>query len=174
MTSFLEKKEKRRGQLLKIKKSKLCAVFVSFKHVMKVFCILCGLLIFHVKLFLVLYIPIDVPGNIFIITQKSLKKGSILSFFLIPSWVCKKKSSRLYWHPWSAESSLMSNFCHRGHSTTTWTKVYPIQMADSKKLSLSKPPILNIFSWKFQGLVLGSVGKIDAMAQQIWMPGCLS
>ena len=156
MTSFLEKqKEKRRGQLLKIKKSKLCAVFVSFKHVMKVFCILCGLLIFHVKLFLELYIPIDVPGNIFIITQKSLKKASILSFFLIPSWVCKKKSSRLYWHPWSAESSLMSNFCHRGHSTTTWTKVYPIRMADSKNWVCQNRQFSIFFRENFRDWSLG-------------------
>ena len=48
--SIEKQKEKRRGQL-QDQKSKLCAVFVSFKHVMKVFCILCGLLIFHVKLF---------------------------------------------------------------------------------------------------------------------------
>jgi hypothetical protein len=30
-----------------------------------------------------------------------------------------------------------------------------IKMANSKKLSFSIPPILNIFSQKFQGLVLG-------------------
>ena len=34
-------------------------------------------------------------------------------------------------------------------------------MADSKKLSFSKLPILNIFSQKFQGLVLGLVELID-------------
>ena len=32
------------------------------------------------------------------------------------------------------------------------------KMADSKKLSFSKPPILNIFLRKFQRLVLGSLG----------------
>ena len=43
-------------------------------------------------------------------------------------------------------------------------------MADSKKLST--PPILKLFSRKFQGLVLGLVGLIDAkgikVAQPIW------
>ena len=46
------------------------------------------------------------------------------------------------------------------------------KMADSKRLRFSKPPILKIFSPKFQGLVLGLVGLIDAkgndMAQPIW------
>ena len=45
-------------------------------------------------------------------------------------------------------------------------------MVDSKKLSFSIPPILNIFFQKFHGLVLGSVGLIDAkgidVAQLIW------
>ena len=45
-------------------------------------------------------------------------------------------------------------------------------MADSKKLSFSIPPILNIFLKKFHGLVLGLVGLIDAkgidVAQPIW------
>ena len=30
-----------------------------------------------------------------------------------------------------------------------------------RKMSFSTPPILNIFSWKFYGLVLGLVEKID-------------
>ena len=34
-------------------------------------------------------------------------------------------------------------------------------MADSKKLSFSILPNLNIFSQKFHGLVLGLVGQID-------------
>jgi hypothetical protein len=45
-------------------------------------------------------------------------------------------------------------------------------MANSKKLSFSKSPILNIFFQKFHGLVLGLVGLIDAkgidVAQSIW------
>ena len=36
------------------------------------------------------------------------------------------------------------------------------KMADSKKTYCPAPPILNIFSWKFHGLVLGLVGFIDA------------
>ena len=47
------------------------------------------------------------------------------------------------------------------------------QMADWKKLSFSIPPILNIVFQKFQGLVLGSIGLIDAkgidVAQPIWL-----
>ena len=35
------------------------------------------------------------------------------------------------------------------------------KMADSKKMSFSIPPILNIFFQKFHGLVLGLVGLID-------------
>ena len=50
------------------------------------------------------------------------------------------------------------------------------KMADSKKPHFPAPPILNIFSWKFHGLVLGLVGLIDAkgidMAQRIWPWGC--
>ena len=49
-----------------------------------------------------------------------------------------------------------------------------LKMADSKKT----PPILNIFSLKFQGLVLGLVGQIDAkginVALPIWPSGCLT
>ena len=56
-----------------------------------------------------------------------------------------------------------------------WSKK-KIKMADSKKLRFSTPPILNIFSWKFYGLVLGSVELIDAkgidVAQPIWSSGC--
>jgi hypothetical protein len=37
-----------------------------------------------------------------------------------------------------------------------------IKMADSKKLHFPAPPILNIFSWKFHGLILGLVELIDA------------
>ena len=47
-----------------------------------------------------------------------------------------------------------------------------IKMADSKKLSFSTPPILNIFFQKFHGLVLGLVELIDAkgidVAEPIW------
>ena len=37
-----------------------------------------------------------------------------------------------------------------------------IKMADSKKGHFSKSPILEIFSQKFLGLVVGLVGLIDA------------
>ena len=50
------------------------------------------------------------------------------------------------------------------------------KMADSKKMRFSIPPILNIFSPKFHGLVLGLVGLTDAkginVAQPIWLQGC--
>ena len=49
-------------------------------------------------------------------------------------------------------------------------------MADSKILSFSTLPILNIFFQKFHGLVLGLVGLIDLkgieLAQPIWPWGC--
>ena len=52
------------------------------------------------------------------------------------------------------------------------------KMAASKKPHFPAPPILNIFSWKFHGLVLGLVELIDAkgigMAQFIWLWGCLT
>jgi hypothetical protein len=45
--------------------------------------------------------------------------------------------------------------------------------SDSKKLSFSIPPILNIFFQKFHGLVLELVGLVDAkgidVAQPIWL-----
>ena len=41
-----------------------------------------------------------------------------------------------------------------------WKKKF--KMADSKKGHFPAPPILNIFSWKFQGLVLGLVELVDA------------
>ena len=47
---------------------------------------------------------------------------------------------------------------------------------DSKNVIFSNPPILNIFSPKFQGVVLGLIGQIDAKgideAQPIWLSGC--
>ena len=47
------------------------------------------------------------------------------------------------------------------------------KMAASKKPHFPAPPILNIFSWKFHGLVLGLVGLIDAkdigVAQSLWL-----
>ena len=43
-----------------------------------------------------------------------------------------------------------------------------IQMADSKKLSFSIPPILNIFFQKFHGLVLGLVELIDTKDTQMF------
>ena len=50
------------------------------------------------------------------------------------------------------------------------------KMAASKKTHFPALPILNIFSWKFHGLVLGLVELIDAkgigMAQLIWLWGC--
>jgi hypothetical protein len=52
------------------------------------------------------------------------------------------------------------------------------KMADSKKLSFSKSPILKIFLRKFHGLVLESVGLIDAkgidVAQPKWLSNCLT
>ena len=45
-------------------------------------------------------------------------------------------------------------------------------MADSKKPHFPAPPILNIFSWNFYGLVLGLIKLINAkginVAQLIW------
>ena len=38
---------------------------------------------------------------------------------------------------------------------------FEFKMADSKKSHFPAPPILNIFSWKFYGLVLGLVELID-------------
>ena len=47
-----------------------------------------------------------------------------------------------------------------------------IKMTASKKPHFPAPPVLNIFSWKFHGLVLGLVELIDAkgidFAQSIW------
>ena len=52
------------------------------------------------------------------------------------------------------------------------------KMADSKKLSFSKLPILKNIFCKFQRLVLGLVGLIDAkgidVAQPIWSWDCLT
>ena len=44
------------------------------------------------------------------------------------------------------------------------------EMADSKKLSFSKLPILKIFLRKFQTLVLGLVGLIDAKDIDVAQP----
>ena len=53
-----------------------------------------------------------------------------------------------------------------------------IQNGQLKKAHFPGPPILNIFSWKFHGLVLGIVELIDAkgidVAQPIWLWGCLT
>ena len=50
------------------------------------------------------------------------------------------------------------------------------KMAASKKPHFPAPPILNIFSWKFHGLVLELIKFIDAkgigVAQPIWSWGC--
>ena len=47
------------------------------------------------------------------------------------------------------------------------------KMAASKKPHFPAPPILNIFSWKFHGLVLGLVELIDVkgicLAQLLWL-----
>ena len=47
-----------------------------------------------------------------------------------------------------------------------------------KKPHFPAPPILNIFSWNFHGLVLGLVEFVDkkgiALAQLIWLWGCLT
>ena len=57
-----------------------------------------------------------------------------------------------------------------------FSKFRKIKMADSRKVHFSKLPILDIFLWKFHGLVLGLVGLIDAkgidVAQPIWSWGC--
>ena len=49
-------------------------------------------------------------------------------------------------------------------------------MAASKKTHFPAPPILNIISWNFHGLILGLVELIDAkgigMAQLVWLWGC--
>ena len=49
-------------------------------------------------------------------------------------------------------------------------------MADSKKLSFSKSPILKISLQKFHRLALGLVGLIDAkgidVAKPIWLTDC--
>ena len=48
-----------------------------------------------------------------------------------------------------------------------------LKMAASKKPHFPAPPILNIFSSNFHGLVLGLVGLIDAkgidLAQPVWL-----
>ena len=48
-----------------------------------------------------------------------------------------------------------------------------IKMADSKKPHFPAPPILNIFSRKFHGLVLGLIELIDlkgiGVVQLIWL-----
>ena len=43
-------------------------------------------------------------------------------------------------------------------------------MADSKKLSFSKSPILKKILRKFHGLVLGSVGLIDVKGNDVVLP----
>jgi hypothetical protein len=59
-------------------------------------------------------------------------------------------------------------------------KIWKIKfkMADSKKMSFSKLPILKILLCKFHGLVLGLVGLIDAkgidVAQPVWLRNCLT
>ena len=63
----------------------------------------------------------------------------------------------------------MTNF--RGDEAKKIKKKF--KMADSKKLSFSTPPILNIFFQKFHESVLGLVGLNDAkgidVAQRIWL-----
>ena len=53
-----------------------------------------------------------------------------------------------------------------------------IQNSRLKKAHFPAPPIINIFLWKFDGLVLGLVELIDAkgigVAQLIWLWGCLT
>ena len=53
---------------------------------------------------------------------------------------------------------------------------YKCWLIGDETIFFSKPPILNIFSPKFQGLVLGQVQYIDAnginVAQPIWLSGC--
>ena len=61
-----------------------------------------------------------------------------------------------------------------------WNEAKKIFFLKKKKFKMagnfSKSPILNIFLWKFHGLVLGFVGLNNAkgieMAQPIWSSGC--
>ena len=53
---------------------------------------------------------------------------------------------------------MLTDFHEKGK---TYFLNFFFKMADSKKLSFSIQPILNIFFQKFHGLVLGLVGLID-------------
>ena len=86
-------------------------------------------------------------------------------------------------HVWldkNFDPSLLTNkllTCFHGNEANFFWK-NKFKIGDSKKLSFSKSPILNIFSWKFHWLVLGLVELIDVMdidvAQPIWSWGCLT
>ena len=55
------------------------------------------------------------------------------------------------------------------HASPKWSfrEKKKFKMADSKKLSFSTPPILNIFFQKFHRLVLGLVGLNDAKGIEV-------
>ena len=83
--------------------------------------------------------------------------------------------------------SLLQNFEETIHSTNdtsyfilciwkpSWLslekKIWKTQSAKTKKCHFPAPPILNIFSQKYQECVLGWVGQID-VSQPIWLSGC--
>ena len=65
---------------------------------------------------------------------------------------------------------------HENEAKSFFFRKKNFKMADWKKAYFPKSPILKIFSRKFHGLVVGSVGLNDAkpidMAQPIWPWGC--
>jgi hypothetical protein len=67
-------------------------------------------------------------------------------------------------------------FCHWKKKKKKKNLEKKIQNGRLKKAHFPAPPILNIFSWKFHGFVLGLVELIDAkgigVAQLIWLWGC--
>ena len=61
---------------------------------------------------------------------------------------------------------MWTNFCWDEAKKNNWKiEKMKFKMADSKKGHFSKSPILNIFLWKFYGLVLGLVDLIDAKGE---------
>ena len=71
--------------------------------------------------------------------------------------------------------SVFNNFS-RNHGNHKHLEKKNSKMADSKKLSFSNPPILNIFPPQFQRLVLRYIKYIDAkgndVVQTIWLSDC--
>ena len=78
---------------------------------------------------------------------------------------------------WSGSKSVVTLLTNKLWLVFMGKKQKESKMADSKKQSFSKSPILKIFSQKFHRLVLGLVGLIDAkgikVAQPILSWGCL-